>query len=144
MYNPNYYNWAPEGWRCPVCGRSFAPHVSECPYCNNREVVYRSGTSIDDDEWWKEYLKKSQTGQPVNDNPSTTTATTTSTPNVKVTAWNSTTTCEQKCEDCDKYEKSCFNRIETTSNNTIISHRKPLETYYEDDFLDSFIKHFQE
>ena len=40
-------------------------------------------------EWWREYLKNSQTGKPVNDNPSTTTATTNIEPNVKVTAWNS-------------------------------------------------------
>jgi hypothetical protein len=24
-------NMLPLGWRCPVCGRGLAPHVSECP-----------------------------------------------------------------------------------------------------------------
>ena len=129
-WNWNYQWGAPKSWICSSCGRSFAPHVSECPYCNNKEVVYRTGTSINDDEWWQEYLKKSQTGKPVNDNPSTTTATITTNPNVKVTAWNSTTTCKQKCEDCDKYEKSCFGGIETTSNKAIISHKKPPEIHY--------------
>lgn len=129
-WNWNYQWGAPKSWICSSCGRSFAPHVSECPYCNNKEVVYRSGTSTDDSEWWKEYLKNSQTGKPVNDNPSTTTATATSNPNIKITAWSSTTTCEQDCESCSKYEKSCFGGIETTSNKAIISHRKPPEIHY--------------
>ena len=91
MYNPNYYNWAPEGWRCPVCGRVYSPTTPMCFYCSNQEgTIQTTGTSINDDEWWREYLKKSQTGKPVNDNPSTTTATTTTDPNVKITAWNNT------------------------------------------------------
>lgn len=89
LYNPNYYNWGPEGWRCPVCGHVYSPTTPMCFYCSNKEgTVQTTGTSVNDSEWWKEYLKKSQTGQPVNDNPSTTTATTNIDPNVKVTAWN--------------------------------------------------------
>jgi hypothetical protein len=143
-----YSNWdTPTGWRCPMCGRSFAPHVSECPYCNNKEVIYRSGTSVNDNEWWKKYLKQSQTGTPVKDSPSITTATATSNPNIKVTTWNNATTCEQNCESCDKYEKSCFGGTETTSSKAIISHRKPSKVTYdlmEEDILDSFIKHFKD
>jgi len=130
MYNPNYQSWGPQGWRCPECGRVYSPTTPMCFYCSNKEVTYRSGTSTDDSQWWAEYLKQSQTGKPANDNPSITTATTTSNPNVKVTAWNSSTTCEQDCESCDKYEKSCFGGIETTASKTIISHRKPLEVHY--------------
>ena len=90
MYNPNYYNWAPEGWRCPVCGRVYSPTTPMCFYCSNQEgTVQTTGTSINDDEWWREYLKKSQTGKPASDNPSTTTATTNIEPNTKITAWNS-------------------------------------------------------
>ena len=92
MYNPNYYSWGPEGWRCPVCGRVYSPTTPMCFYCSNKEVTYRSGTSTDDSQWWEEYLKQSQTGKPANDNPSTTTATTNTDPNVKVTAWNNTET----------------------------------------------------
>lgn len=44
---------------------------------------------------------------------------------------NNITTCPQDCEICDKYEKSCFGGIETTSSKAIISHRKPLESYYD-------------
>ena len=107
-WNWNYQWGAPKSWICSSCGRSFAPHVSECPYCNNKEVVYRSGTSINDSKWWEEYLKQSQTGQPVNDNPSTTTATTTSNPNVKVMAWNSSVL---PCEEgkFEQFIKELFN-----------------------------------
>lgn len=92
MYNPNYYSWGPEGWRCPVCGRVYSPTTPMCFYCSNKEVTYRSGTSTDDSQWWEEYLKKSQTGKSANDNPSTTTATTNIDSNVKVTSWNNTET----------------------------------------------------
>ena len=89
MYNPNYIDWGPQGWRCPVCGRVYSPTTPMCFYCSNKEgTVQTTGTSINDSEWWEEYLKKSQTGKPVNDNPSTTTATTNIDSNVKVTAWN--------------------------------------------------------
>lgn len=149
MYNPNYYNWAPEGWRCPMCGRVYSPTTPMCFYCSNKEgTIQTTGTSINDNEWWKEYLNRSQTGKPVNDNPSTTTASVTSNPNIKITSWNNTTTtCKQNCETCEKYEKSCFGGTETTSSKAIISHRKPLETNldgYDSDILDSFIKHFQD
>ena len=90
-WNWNYQWGAPKSWICSSCGRSFSFFVSECPYCNNREVRRTTTTtcpSTDDSKWWEEYLKQSQTGKPVNDNPSITTATTNIDPNVKVTAWN--------------------------------------------------------
>lgn len=70
MYNLNYIDWGPQGWRCPGCGRYYSPTTPMCFYCGNKEVTYHSGTSIDDSEWWKEYLKQSQTVTPVKDNPS--------------------------------------------------------------------------
>ena len=136
MYNPDYFGIMNNGWVCPQCHKTFAPHVSECPYCNaERKTFATTGTNINDNVWWEEYLKKSQTGNLVNDNPSTTTATTTSNPNVKITAWNSSTTCEQDCESCDKYEKSCFGGIETTSTKAIISHKRPPEIIFRNGIL---------
>lgn len=93
MYNPNYYNWGPEGWRCPKCGRVYNPSIPMCFYCSNNESTFQtSGTNINDSEWWKDYLKKSQTCQPTNNNSSINTATTTTNPNVKVSTWNKTKT----------------------------------------------------
>lgn len=155
-YSPDYYPWgAQKGWICGSCGRSFAPHVSECPYCNNREVKRTTTTtwpSMDDSEWWNEYLKRSTTSKTTKDiddlikstadsasiiNPTITWGIgsdhinqATTSKNIKVTAWNGTTTCELDCNNCDKYEKSCFEGIETTSSKAIISHRKPLKVTF--------------
>lgn len=200
-YSPDYYPWgAPKGWVCGSCGRSFAPHVSECPYCNNREVKRTTTTtwpSTDDSQWWEEYLKRSSTAKTTKDiddlikstadsasiiNPTTTWGIgadhinqATASKNIKVTAYNTTaaasnvkdgevysssngsiigtvnpssvTLCPQKCEECNKYNKSCFGGIETTESKAIISHKQPPKVTYdfiEEDILDSFIKHFKD
>ena len=129
MYNSNYYSWGPEGWRCPVCGRVYSPTTPMCFYCSNQEVTYGTGTSINDRKWWDDYLKET-TGSRSNLDVNCVIAKTDS--NVKTTSWNSTITCEQKCEDCDKYKKSCFDGIETTSTKAIISHRRPPEIIFRD------------
>lgn len=66
MYNPDYYGIQNLGWTCPKCGRSYAPTVSQCLYCNDSRVVFATRTkpewiynedtrtgSIYDNEWWK-------------------------------------------------------------------------------------------
>lgn len=96
MYNPDYLNWGQQGWICPQCHRTFAPHVSECPYCNAERKTFATTkiniTPFDDAGWWDDYMKRTSADGAINiskDNPSPTTATATSSPNVKVTAWNS-------------------------------------------------------
>ena len=50
MYNPDYYGIQNLGWTCPKCGRSYAPSVAQCLYCNDSRVIYATQTS---DDWWK-------------------------------------------------------------------------------------------
>lgn len=150
MYNPDYINWGQQGWVCSKCGKSFAPHISECPYCNaeveHLPPLQTDKTTVipfDDKGWWDDYQKRT-TGDAEALNQLckqfTTSVSTSGTEN----ELNNITTCPQDCEICDKYEKSCFGGVETTSNKAIISHRKPLESYYDYDYLDGFIKHFKD
>ena len=59
MYNPDYLNWGQQGWICPQCHRTFAPHVSECPYCNTERKTFATTiTPFDDAGWWDNYNKR--------------------------------------------------------------------------------------
>ena len=60
MYNPDYYDWnTPTGWRCPVCGKIWAPHISSCYYCNAERKTFTTTETIkiDDAEWWENFVK---------------------------------------------------------------------------------------
>ena len=48
-----------EGWKCPQCGRVFAPWVQECPYCSGQYVG--SDPSRTDDP----ILREPTTGDPL-------------------------------------------------------------------------------
>lgn len=62
-----YYNWVPEGWRCPQCGRVYSPTTSMCFYCSNQKTWTSPHTiTTDDSSWWEEYLKQFATGRPSN------------------------------------------------------------------------------
>ncbi len=59
-YNlPDDYSFVPQGWICPKCGRVMAPNQPTCIYCNASYHNYIN--TIDDSEWWKNYLKESIT-----------------------------------------------------------------------------------
>ena len=38
-YVPNAPNTNNYGWICPKCGRSLAPHVDSCPFCNKGTFI---------------------------------------------------------------------------------------------------------
>lgn len=38
MYN-DYYSVPQEGWKCPSCGRVYAPWVTECRVCGNTTTI---------------------------------------------------------------------------------------------------------
>jgi len=156
MYNPDYINWGPQGWRCPGCGRYYSPTTSMCFYCGGNQKTWTapSTTGVPNDYgWWKDYMTistaDSATAAGIQQEVATGMgqASVSTNKNVTVTAWNDATTCVLDCNNCDKYEKSCFGGIETTSSKAIISHRKPPKVTYdliEEDILDSFIKHFKD
>lgn len=67
MYNLNY-ELNPQGWRCPGCGRYYSPTQPMCLYCGGNQKTWTSPhttnpISIDDSQWWEEYLKQSSTGK---------------------------------------------------------------------------------
>ncbi len=37
---------APMGWKCPDCGRCFAPHVDECKKCGPSPDLFPSGVTF--------------------------------------------------------------------------------------------------
>ena len=167
-YNTNYIEWgSTSGWRCPGCGRSYAPNQPMCFYCGGDQRTWTSPTTtgmppnwddylkqttVGDHFWWKDYVTKSAADSAaagIKQEVATGTgqASVSANKNVTITAYNDTITCGINCNNCDKYEKSCFGGIETTSSKAIISHRKqPKVTYdlIEEDILDSFMKHFKD
>lgn len=62
MYiDPYEYDWStPRGWRCPGCGRCFAPSQMECPYCGDNSRPYTTNkVEIGDEGWIRDYFKRS-------------------------------------------------------------------------------------
>lgn len=44
----NEFNYAPQGWQCPVCKRVYSPWVSKCEFCGEgggNGVVYTDRTN---------------------------------------------------------------------------------------------------
>lgn len=62
------YDWnTPTGWRCPVCGKIWAPHVSFCSYCNADRKTFVS-TTADDVGWWDNFVKNTSADSAININ----------------------------------------------------------------------------
>lgn len=57
MYNPNYFDIQNNGWTCSKCGRSYAPYVQECVYCNSRIIKYLNSTKATPEWIYKEDTK---------------------------------------------------------------------------------------
>lgn len=56
MYNPSYENFgAPQGWRCPICGRVYSPTTPMCFYCSNKENTIQTDINISNEKWWEKY-----------------------------------------------------------------------------------------
>ena len=65
MYcDPYNIDWnSQHGWICSKCGRSFAPYISECQYCNSGRRTFATSSSTGMDiSWIEDYLKKQNTG----------------------------------------------------------------------------------
>ena len=133
MYNPNYPNWGPQGWQCPMCGRIYSPTTPMCFYCSNKETTIQTDKTtvipFNDKGWWDDYQRRTTGDAEALNQLWKQFTVSVATSNTENGTENNTTTCLQKCEICDKYGKSCFGGVETTSNKAIISHRKALECY---------------
>ena len=70
MYNPNYIDWGPQGWRCPQCGRIWSPQTSGCSYCNTERKTFATTkttiTPFDDAGWWDDYMKRTSADSEIN------------------------------------------------------------------------------
>ena len=71
--NPYLPLGTPQGWVCPKCGRVYSPMTPTCFHCGGGSYITTDKTTpihsptSDDSEWWKEYLKRTTTGNPVPD-----------------------------------------------------------------------------
>lgn len=33
------FSLAQQGWQCPICKKVYAPHITECYWCNNKKIL---------------------------------------------------------------------------------------------------------
>ena len=48
MDNYVRFDFAPQGWQCPICGRVYSPTTPMCWYCGNGETVTTTNVTIKD------------------------------------------------------------------------------------------------
>ena len=42
------YNFAPQGWQCPICKRVYAPTYPWCIFCGNEQTVTTDHIDVED------------------------------------------------------------------------------------------------
>ena len=57
------FNFAPQGWQCPVCRRVYSPNTPWCYFCGNEQITTTTTTTIDInknpiDEWLDKFSKE--------------------------------------------------------------------------------------
>ena len=66
MRNEYDFNFAPQGWQCPVCKRVYSPSYPWCIFCGNETTTTTTTTTIPQtpDNWldkYKEVLDRTAT-----------------------------------------------------------------------------------
>jgi len=46
-YINDLFNYAEQGWQCPICKRVYAPSVPMCFYCGNTRITTTSNTKLE-------------------------------------------------------------------------------------------------
>ena len=41
------FNWAPQGWQCPVCRRVYSPTTPWCYFCGNETYTTSTTTTVE-------------------------------------------------------------------------------------------------
>lgn len=50
------FNFAPQGWQCPVCKRVYAPSTPWCYFCGGSTVTSTTTTTSDPNKDFKKWL----------------------------------------------------------------------------------------
>lgn len=46
----NEFNFAQQGWQCPICKRVYSPFTPSCFYCGNEQTITTTGATISANE----------------------------------------------------------------------------------------------
>lgn len=65
------YNFAQQGWQCPICKRVYSPSTMMCFYCGENTVISTGGivdTGVIDIDWQKRQSVTTPVYKPQDDN----------------------------------------------------------------------------